>query len=414
MSLLAELRTLDRDQRAAVVASLLGWTLDAFDFFLMVFVLRSIAGDFHAEMFRVSFAVTLTLMFRPLGAFVFGWLADTFGRRPVLMADILLYSLFELLSAFAPSLTALLILRALFGFAMGGEWGIGASLVMETVPAQSRGLISGLLQQGYPLGYLLASIVYGLFFNYIGWRGLFALGVLPALLIFYIRSGVKESPVWQAGRRAPDKVGLFRSIGINFRRFLYVILLMTVFNFFSHGTQDLYPTFLQAQHHLGTHVVSTILIVANLGAIVGGVTFGAYSQRVGRRRAILTALIIGLPIIPFWAFAATPLLLGVGAFFMQLAVQGAWGVVPAHLNELSPEEARGTFPGFAYQIGNLIAAGNATLQVGLAASAGGNYAVALATVTVVTVFVLGLITFFGPENKEVVFGEILTSKAPSS
>jgi SHS family lactate transporter-like MFS transporter len=403
MAFLAELKALNRDQRAAFIASLLGWTLDAFDYFLMVFVLKAVASDFHSTVKVVAIAITLTLMFRPLGALVFGWLADRYGRRPVLMADILLYSLFELLSAFAPSLTALLVLRALFGFAMGGEWGIGASLVMESIPARSRGVISGILQEGYPLGYLFASLIYGAFFNLIGWRGMFAVGVLPALLILYIRMSVKESPVWEAGRRAPQKMGLFDSIRRNVSRFLYVILLMTGFNLFSHGTQDLYPTFLQVQHHLSTHVVSAILIAANIGAIIGGVAFGAYSQRAGRRRAIVTALVLGLPIIPFWAYATTPLLLGLAAFLMQIAVQGAWGAVPAHLNELSPPETRGTFPGFAYQIGNLIAASNAVLQAGIAERTGGNYAFALASVAVTAALLLILVTLFGPENKEVVF-----------
>ena len=200
MSIFSEWQTFNRQQRNAFVASYLGWTLDAFDFLLMVFVLRAIAVEFHSDVKAVSVAVTLTLAMRPFGALVFGMLADRYGRRPVLMADILLFSILELASAFAPSLVALLILRAAFGFAMGGEWGIGASLTMETIPTKSRGAVSGVLQAGYPSGFLLASIVYGLLFDHIGWRGMFAVGVLPALLVVFIRRNVDESPAWERMR----------------------------------------------------------------------------------------------------------------------------------------------------------------------------------------------------------------------
>jgi MFS transporter, SHS family, lactate transporter len=406
-TVITELRNLNQDQRAACIASLLGWSLDAFDFFLMVFVVRSIAGDFHAQIKDVAFAITVTLMFRPVGALFFGWLAERFGRRPVLLIDVLLYSFLELASAFAPSLGALLVLRALFGFAMGGEWGVGSSLVMETIPAQSRGIISGILQEGYALGYLLAAIVYGLFFSLIGWRGMFVVGVLPALLVLYIRVKVKESPVWSRRNRRgePSTLGGLVPIARHWKRFLYVILLMTGFNFFSHGTQDLYPTFLEAQHHLAPGVVSAISIVANLGAILGGVVFGIYSQRAGRRRAIVTAALLALPVIPLWAFAATPVFLGLGAFLIQLMVQGAWGVVPVHLNELSPEGLRGIFPGFAYQLGNLLACGNAVWQAGIAADHHGNYGLALAWVAGLTALALAIITACGPEAKDIVFGD---------
>ena len=404
MNLIAELRSFDRPQRAAFYASFLGWTLDAFDFFLLVFVMRAIAGDFHTQVASVAGAITVTLMFRPVGALFFGWLADHFGRRPVLMVDILLYSLLELSCAFAHSLSVLLVLRALFGIAMGGEWGVGASLVMESIPARSRGMISGILQEGYALGYLLAAVVYGLFFKAIGWRGMFVVGVIPALLTLFIAVQVKESPGWERDRHRPDRPGLFLSLRRNWKLFIYVVALMTAFNFFSHGTQDLYPTFLQAQRRLRSDAVSLLAIVANIGAIIGGIWFGAYSQRVGRRRAIITAALLALPVIPLWAFSTTPFLLGAGAFLIQLAVQGAWGVVPAHLNELSPEEVRGTFPGFAYQLGNLFASVNAVLQARFAASHGGNYALALATVAGITAVVLAIITGFGKESKDATLG----------
>ena len=403
MGILDEWKSFSPQQRNAFVASFLGWTLDAFDFFLMVFVIGAIANEFGSDRKSVVFALTLTLAMRPLGALVFGMLADRFGRRPVLMIDILLFSALELASAFAPSLSALLVTRAAFGFAMGGEWGIGASLTMETIPPAARGLASGILQEGYACGYLLAAVVYYSLFDYIGWRGMFAVGVLPALLVLYIRRHVEESPAWRAGRQGPRK-SLAAVLRHRWPLFIYVVVLMTAFNFFSHGTQDLYPTFLQDQHQLSTHTVGMIAIIANIGAIAGGMFFGALSQRIGRRRAIVCAVLLALPIIPLWAFGSGPLMLGTGAFLMQISVQGAWGVIPVHLNELSPDEVRGTFPGFAYQLGNLLASGNATIQAGFAAERGGNYGLALAVVAACAAIAIAALTSLGREAHGVVFG----------
>ena len=403
MSVMSEWREFDRNQRSALVASFLGWTLDAFDFFLMVFMLGAIAKEFGTDVKAVAIAITLTLAARPAGALVFGMLADRFGRRPVLMIDILLFSILEFASAFAPSIIALLVLRTAFGFAMGGEWGLGASLTMETIPAKARGIASGILQTGYPFGYLLASVVYGLLFDRIGWRGMFMVGVLPALLVLFIRRNVQESPAWKEMRERPTQ-SLTSVLKKRWPLFVYVVVLMTAFNLFSHGTQDLYPAFLQIQHKFTTHTVSIVSIIGNVGAITGGLAFGALSQRIGRRKAIVFGALIALPIIPLWAFSATPILLGLGAFLMQVAVQGAWGVVPVHLNELSPDEVRGTFPGFAYQLGNLLASGNAALQAGFAASHGGNYAYALAVVAACAAVVIAVLTYFGPEKHGVMFG----------
>ncbi len=403
MGMIAEWKNLDRRQRNAFAASFLGWTLDAFDFFLMIFILRAVAAEFGTSVKAVSVAVTLTLAMRPLGALVFGMLADRFGRRPILMLDVMLFSILELASAFAPTLATLLILRAAFGFAMGGEWGIGASLTMETIPARARGIASGILQEGYAFGYLLAAIVYGLLFDRIGWRGMFMVGVLPALLVLYIRRNVEESPAWHRMQQRPRRplAEVLRGHGL---LFAYVVVLMTAFNFFSHGTQDLYPTFLQAQRGLPTHTVSLIAIIANVGAIIGGIVFGTLSQRIGRRRAIIFATLLALPIIPLWGFSTSVALLALGAVLMQISVQGAWGVIPAHLNELSPDEVRGTFPGFAYQLGNLLASANATLQAGFAASHGGNYALALAVVAGASAVVIALLTAVGREAHGVEFG----------
>ena len=402
MSLIADLKSLEPSQRSAIWASYLGWTLDAFDFFLMVFMLKAIAAEFSTDIKSVSAAIFLTLAARPIGAFVFGWLAEHFGRRPVLMADIILFSLFEFASGFAPSLTSLLVLRFLFGVAMGGEWGLGASLVMETIPPKLRGPVSGLLQSGYPSGYFVASLVYFLLFDTIGWRGMFMVGVAPALLVLLIRIHVKESPVFEA-RRGKARANPIAELVRHWKIALYLVVLMTAFNFFSHGTQDLYPTFLQKQHHFDTHTTGILAAVMNLGAIVGGISFGIWSERIGRKRAIIIASLLALPVIPLFAFSVTPLMLALGGFLMQVAVQGAWGIVPVHLNELSPPLARSLFPGFAYQLGNLIASKNAPIQAGIAEAHGDNYGLALALVCGTVAVVIAVWTALGPERKNADF-----------
>ena len=404
MLVLSELKTLTSSQRNAFIASFLGWTLDAFDFFLMSFTLGAIAKDFQVEVTEAAFAITLTLACRPVGAFIFGRLADRFGRRPVLMVDILLFAVLEVGSAFAPNLTVFLVLRALFGVAMGGEWGIGASLTFESIPERARGAVSGILQEGYATGFLLASVVNWALFEVIGWRGMFIVGVIPALLVIYIRMFVEESPVWQKGEHAQAKLNFFTAMRGHWKLAAYVIVLMTAFNFFSHGTQDLYPQFLRTTHHFDNGTVSLLTIVGNVGAIVGGVLFGAWSERLGRRKAIIFASLLALPVLPLWAFAQTPILLGLGAFLMQISVQGAWGIIPTHLNELSPDAVRGTFPGLMYQLGNLFAAINATFQVWLATRYDDNYAIPLALVTGVVAIVIVILAAVGVEKKGVVFG----------
>jgi len=402
--ILSDLKTLNKSQRSAFIASFLGWTLDAFDFFLMSFTLGAIAKDFSVEVPAVALAITLTLACRPIGAFVFGRLADRFGRRPILMIDILLFAVLEVASAFAPNLTVFLVLRALFGMAMGGEWGIGASLTFESIPDKARGAVSGILQQGYACGFLLASVVNWALFELIGWRGMFIVGVIPALLVVYIRMSVEESPVWKAGEHVKAKLGFFAAMRGHWKLAAYVIVLMTAFNFFSHGTQDLYPQFLRTTHHFDNGMVSLLTIVGNVGAICGGIAFGAWSERLGRRKAIIFAALLALPILPLWAFAQTPILLGAGAFLMQVAVQGAWGVIPTHLNELSPDAVRGTFPGLMYQLGNLLAAINAVWQADIAKFYGDNYSISLAIVAGAAAVAIIVLTAAGMEKKGVVFG----------
>jgi SHS family lactate transporter-like MFS transporter len=399
------LKSLNREQRSVFVASFLGWTLDAFDFFLLTFVVADIAKDFSTGIPVVFDAVTLTLAMRPVGAFIFGLLAEKFGRRPVLMFDILFYSAMELATAFSTSIEMLLILRALFGIGMGGEWGLGASLAIESVPPKARGLVSGILQQGYAFGNLLAAIVYWTVYDSIGWRGMFVVGVIPALLVLYLRISVKESPVWEATQatRTSFAASLRGSIKGRWPLFFYVVLLMGCFNSLSHGSQDLFPVFLKIQHHLGPAAVGAITVFANLGAITGGVVFGAYSERLGRKRTIIIAALLVLPVVWIYSAVSQPILLAVGAFLVQLMVQGAFSMVPVHLNELSPEGARGTFPGFTYQLGNLLASRNQNLQARFAVSHGNNYGLAITLVTGGAALLLALVTWAGPERKGVAF-----------
>ncbi len=403
MNPVARLRSLDSFQRHVVAASFLGWTLDAFDFFLLVMMLPTLARTFAVGVPAVAVAITLTLAMRPLGALIFGRLADRYGRRPVLMADIVLFSVLAALAAASTSLAMLLVLRALFGIAMGGEWGLGAALTMESIPAEARGVVSGLLQEGYAFGYLLAAAAYFGLFAWIGWRGMFLLGLLPALLVLYVRRHVPESPVWSAHRGpvSTRPAGGWRKLA---PRFLFLVLLMTAFNFFSHGSQDLYPTFLQQQRHFSVQQTGLLTMALNVGAILGGLFFGAASERIGRRRAIVIAALLALPAIPLWVWAPTPLLLGVGAFALQFMVQGAWGVVPAHINELSPDGVRGTLPGFAYQTGNLIAASTAPLLSLLALREHGDYASVLALFVAGIALLVAVITALGPEARGARFG----------
>src|SRR6266446_8867752 len=340
MEALRLFKSLNRTQRNTFIACFLGWTLDALDFFLLTFVLGPVAHYFGRTIEQVTFAITITLMMPPLGAFIFGWLGDRFGRRVPLMIDIVFYSVIELLTAFAPNFGTFLLLRALFGIGMGGEWGLGASLAMESLPTPARGLFSGILQQGYAFGYLLAALVYWIVFPLFGWRGLFVAGALPALLVIYIRARVPESPVWQRNqeRKQAAQINVRALIRQHGGLFIYAALLMTAFNYMSHGTQDLYATFLEKQRGFGVSAKSMIAIVYSLGAICGGTVIGFLSQRWGRRRSIILSAICGMLLIPIWIFAPSTALLIVGGFLMQFMVQGAWGVVPVHLNELSPAD----------------------------------------------------------------------------
>ncbi len=401
MEFLGHFRRLTPGQRNTFIACFLGWSLDAFDFFILTFCVSAIAAQFQARVSAVLEAVFVTLVFRPVGAFLFGLMADRFGRRPTLMLDIILYSVFELSSAFAPSLKVFLITRALFGVAMGGEWGVGAALAFETLPAQGRGFFSGLLQEGYAVGYLMAALAYGTAFHFVGWRGMFVIGALPAFLVIYIRTKVDESPAWVQGQvsRKTEAI-LGKGILTHLGTFAFLVVLMFAFNSFSHGSQDLYPTFLQNDHSFTPQTVGLIVIIANVGALLGGIAFGTWSEKVGRRKAIVIAALLSIPVIPLWAYSRTVPMLALGGFLMQFMVQGAWGVIPAHLNELSPPAVRGTFPGFAYQLGNLFSSWNGVKQARIAEQRyGGVFAPVLAWTVLLVASLVAIVTWSGRERR---------------
>src|SRR5436309_3929138 len=389
------------DHRAALLAGFLGWTLDAFDFFLVVVTLTAIAKEFHRPDRDIAFTIAITLAFRPVGAFIFGLLADRYGRRLPLILDLIFYSVVEVLSGLAPNYTTFLILRALFGIGMGGEWGVGASLAMEKVPPRLRGVLSGLLQEGYAVGYLLAAVCYFFVFPRWGWRPLFFIGGLPALLVLFIRFGVKESEVWERTRHATwGELG--RGIASHWKLLLYLIALMAMMNFASHGTQDMYPTFLERDWGFSPEKRSVVTAISMVGAITGGILFGLLSDRWGRRRAMILAFALAVLTIPLWAFAPSLALLVAGAFLMQFMVQGAWGVIPAHITELSPDSVRGFLPGFAYQCGVLIAGTIAYIEAVFATRT--SYSRAMALVALVVFTIAALVAGLGRERRGITFG----------
>jgi SHS family lactate transporter-like MFS transporter len=411
MSIVTELRALTRTQRSTFYACFLGWTLDAFDFFLLTVCLTDIATDFHVATKQVTEALFWTLAMRPVGAFLFGAMAEKWGRRPTLMINIICFSIFELASAFAPSLPIFMVCRALFGVAMGGEWGVGAALAFETLPAKGRGFFSGVLQEGYVCGNLLSGLTYWLVFPHLHgtgmltpWRVLFMIGALPAVLAFYLRFQVDESPAWLAARA--EKKGKTPSpfewhlVWKYLPTFLFLVLLMTAFTSFSHGTQDLYPTFLKHDKGFAPKTAGLIVVIGSLGALTGGILCGTLSERFGRKRTIVFAALLSLPMIPLWIYGHGVAAMAIGGFLMQLAVQGAWGVIPAHLNELSPAPVRAVFPGFAYQLGNLLSSKNGPFQEALSTRYAGGFLgpVLAGTVVIVSLFVAGL-TAAGPEAK---------------
>jgi SHS family lactate transporter-like MFS transporter len=381
--------------RHAVLAGFLGWTLDAFDFFVVIFLVDTLAQQFGVPKKEIVRTLTWTLAFRPVGAVIFGLLSDRYGRRIPLMLNVIYFSAIELLCGFSPNYTFFLVMRALFGIGMGGEWGVGASLAMEAAPVKWRGVLSGMLQCGYSVGYLLAAVAARFVLPAWGWRPMFWIGALPALLALYIRTKVPESEAWKQ-HRVKNTGQVLRVVAGHWRRFVYLVVLMTFMMFLSHGTQDLYPDFLQEVHRASAAVRANIAVIYSIGAICGGVIFGHLSQTLGRRKSMIAALGLSLAVIPLWAFGGSLTILAVGAFLMQTGVQGAWGVIPVHLNELSADAARGLMPGLAYQMGILLASPTNSIEYALRDHVG--YQRALAGFEIVTIVTLAVLLWFGSEE----------------
>lgn len=378
----------------AVLAGFLGWTLDAFDFFIVVFLFDTLAHQFGVTKKEIVLTTTVTLAMRPFGALLFGLLADRYGRRIPLMANVIYFSIIELLCGFSPNFTVFIILRALFGIGMGGEWGVGASLAMEAAPVRWRGILSGILQSGYSIGFLLASVAARFLLPAWGWRPMFWIGALPALLALYIRTKVPESESWKQ-HRAATTGQVLRIVAREWKRFAYLVVLMTFMMFFSHGTQDLYPDFLKEVHKFSDTLRANVLMIANVGAVVGAILFGHLSQVVGRRKGMAVAMGLSLLLIPLWAFGGGFYVIIAAAFLMQAGVQGAWGVIPVHLNELSADAARGLMPGLAYQLGILLAAPTNSIQFALHERFG--YQWAMAGFEIVTILTLAVLLWLGTE-----------------
>jgi SHS family lactate transporter-like MFS transporter len=381
--------------RHAVLAGFLGWTLDAFDFFVVVFLFDSLAHQFAVPKKDIVFTVTATLAMRPVGALLFGLLSDRYGRRVPLMINVLYFSLIEVFCGFSPNYTFFLIMRALFGIGMGGEWGVGASLVMEVAPVRWRGILSGILQCGYTVGYLLAAVAARFLLPAFGWRAMFWAGAAPALLALYIRTKVPESEAWKQ-HRAATTGEVLRVVAREWKRFAYLVSLMTFMMFLSHGSQDLYPDFLQEVHKVSASMRANIAIIYNCGAVIGAMIFGHFSQFAGRRKGMISALVLVLLMIPLWAFGQTLPIIILSSFLIQLGVQGAWGIIPVHLNELSADAARGLMPGLAYQLGILLASPTNSIQYALRDRVG--YQWAMAGFQIVTVATLVLLLWRGREN----------------
>ncbi|HEX5283120.1 MAG TPA: MFS transporter [Bryocella sp.] len=399
-------RSLNPAQWRTFSACFLGWSLDAFDFFLLTFCLDSIAATYHVNLATAADSITWTLCMRPVGALLFGLLAEKIGRRPTLMLNVLTFSIFGVGSAFAPTFTGFLVMRALFGVAMGGEWGVGAALALESIPADVRGFFSGLLQEGYMAGNLLAAAAYGSIYPHLHahgfmtkWRMLFLLGGIPAALAAFISFGVEESPAWKKGRTR-NSAESYRALWKSLPMFCFLAFLMFGFNSFSHGTQDLYPTFLKHDKGLGVQATSIVSMLGTLGAFVGGICAGSLSERFGRRRMIVLAALLAVPVIPLWIWSHTAAMLALGGFLMQLMVQGAWGVIPVHLNELSPGAVRAILPGLAYQLGNLLSSRNGHFQAEVAQRVfGGRLAPVLGWTVVFCAVFIAVVASLGREAR---------------
>ena len=386
----------------AVASSILGWVLDAFDFFVVVFLFDALAANFHVEKKAIVWTISITLAMRPVGALLFGALADRYGRKKPLMACVIYFSTITVLSGFAPNYLFFTVMRALYGIGMGGYWGIGASFAMENAPRKQRGILSGMMQGGYPFGYLLAAVGMLTIMPHLGWRAMFVVGSLLAVVIVILTYLSPESEAWKQHRMG-SIANIFKTLLQHMGSFSYLLLVMVVMSCLSHGTQDLYPDFLKSLPSikdalvLGMKPLYGIPIIYNIGAITGAIFFGYISERIGRRYAIMVALLLSLLAIPAWAFGGSVLMLVVGSYVMQTGVQGAFGVIPAHLNELSPDAVRSLFPGFVYQLGVLVASPAVSFEFFLRNHFG--YPWALTLFEVIVIVLLLIIFALGPEQR---------------
>ncbi|CAG8659447.1 MFS general substrate transporter [Rhizophagus irregularis] len=362
------LKSINKTQFITFFVTYLSWTFVSFDYFIVTFTLPYIAKDFKLKPSDVAVSITLMLTFRPLGALIFGLLSDKYGRKYPLMANIFIFSGLQLASGFAPNFLTYSITRAIFGMAMGGEWGLGAALAMEALPLESRGLLSGILQEGYALGFLLAAVVYYAVITNWGWRTTYYIGSFPILLVLIIYFLVPESEEWKRlhAERKTTKINpreKTRSIIINhWKIFLFSILLMTALNFIVHGSKDLYPTFLNVQLDFTPGQITFITIIANIGSIIGGFINGYICHFLGRKNAMITFTFLAGCFLPLYVLPRNYIVLTIGAFAVYLCIGGSWGSIPAYLNEIAPVELRGTFPGLVYQTGTLLASSSAQIE----------------------------------------------------
>ncbi len=380
----------------AVSSGILGWVLDAFDFFVLVFLVDVLAHNFKVQKSAIIWTITITLAMRPVGALLLGTLADRFGRRRPLLICVLYFSLITALTPFAPNYAAFVLLRALYGIGMGGYWGVGASLVMETAPRRWRGLFSGIMQGGYPFGYLLAAVALRTIQPHFGWRAMFLSGLALAAAIVLLTLRAPESAAWEL-HKLPSVGHIFRTLLAHKKSFGYLLLVMAVMTCLSHGTQDLYPDFLKSVHRFSNTTISNLAILYNIGAILGALLIGHFSEHLGRRYSIMLALGLSALAIPAWAFGASVPVLIAGSILMQFGVQGAFGVIPAHLNELSPDTVRSLFPGFVYQLGVLVGSPSVSIEYALRNHLG--YRWALTSFEVCVIVALFFLFGFGPERR---------------
>ena len=400
--LVLENEAITKGWQFAVASSILGWVLDAFDFFVVVFLFDALAGNFHVEKKAIVWTISITLAMRPVGALLFGALADRYGRKKPLMACVVYFSAITILSGFAPNYLFFVVMRALYGIGMGGYWGIGASFAMENAPRERRGVLSGMMQGGYPFGYLLAAVGMLTIMPHLGWRAMFVVGSLLAAVIVVLTYLSPESEAWKQHRMG-SVANIFKTLFQHMGSFSYLLLVMVVMSCLSHGTQDLYPDFLKSLPSIknamvfGMKPLYGIPIIYNIGAITGAIFFGHFSERIGRRYAIMVALLLSLLAIPAWAFGGSVLMLVVGSYVMQTGVQGAFGVIPVHLNELSPDAVRSLFPGFVYQLGVLIASPAVSFEFLLRDHYG--YPWALTLFEVIVIVLLLIIFAVGPEQR---------------